>query len=56
MNIAGIVLMIIGIIGFLLIFTGVAPGVANLGVPIQGWAGAAIAGFLVWMFTRRARD
>lgn len=55
----GIVVLIIGIIGFVFEFTGFGASVpmyANLGMSMQAWIVAIVVGSVIVMFFRRARD
>jgi hypothetical protein len=55
MTMFAIVLMVIGAIGAALYFTGMVPG-ALINVPFMAWAIVFGVGFVLWMFSRRARD
>jgi hypothetical protein len=59
MKIVGVVLLLVGVVGFLLALTGmdelIRPAM-NLDLPLPAWGGMAAVGFGIVMMTRRPRD
>ena len=60
MGTLGILLLIVGVLGFLATATGLyatVPILVNLDkIPPAGWAVAAVVGLLIWYLTRRPPD
>ncbi len=57
MKIVGILLLVVGLLGGALLFSGVAPDVlTHLPIPMPGWVGMIVVGGVLLFLTRRPAD